>query len=235
MDIAETIITIYNGKIYELLIFNQMEQYVDDFSKMALALTSAQLAKDTAISDHGIGEDVATHFLGWSPRYLMLIFQMKNDISRLSHDERFSKCKDLCETMRKYWAVSSITMVSEGYCSLDAEKTNGIELSSAFLDSEMPVLECLTISHTSIYDDNSVTPVSMVAAPYSIGLGKKVNWHELLFYPEKADKHIRQARYPTMLRRSLMETPVDASETRLNRIRDEMDEMGFMVQDFTTE
>ena len=28
---------------------------MDDFSKMALALTSAQLAKDTAVEEHGVG------------------------------------------------------------------------------------------------------------------------------------------------------------------------------------
>jgi hypothetical protein len=40
-----------------------VEQYVNDFSKMALALTSAQMAKDEAVSEHGLGEELSIHFL----------------------------------------------------------------------------------------------------------------------------------------------------------------------------
>ena len=211
-----------------------MEQYVDDFGKMALALTSAQLAKDVAISEHGIGEDVATHFLGWSPKYLMLIAQMKQSVTNLPHEIKFEKCKELCELMRKFWGIASLTMVAEGYCSYDAAQTKGSSLAAAFVDRDNSVSECITISHASIDDSDSVTPVSMVAAPYSVSIGKKVDWAEMLFYPEKADKYLKQAKYPQMIRNSLMGNVVDeVSQGQIMRVRDEIDELGFLIQDFT--
>lgn len=211
-----------------------MEQYVDDFGKMALALTSAQLAKELAVSEHGIGEDIATHFLGWSSRYLMLIVQMKQSVTNLTPDDKFMKCKELCVLLRKYWGIISLTMVAEGYCSMDAAQTKNTDLASAFIDKQNPVFECITVSHASIEDSGSISPVSMVAAPYSLVVGKKVDWHDVLIYPEKADKHIKQAKYPKMLRNSLMENFIeDTSMGQIMQIKDEIDELGFMVQDFT--
>jgi len=211
-----------------------MESYVDDMSKMALALTSAQMAKDVAVSEYGIGEDIATHFLGWSNKYLLLIFQMKKALTLLSPEEKFNRCKELCETMRKYWGIASLTMVAEGYCSLDATQTENTQLATAFLDKNKPVFECITVSHASLDDSGSVTPVSMVAAPYTVGVGKVVDWRDVLVYPESADKYLKQAKYPKMLRNSLMENPVDEfGEGQAIKIRDEMNELGFIVQDFT--
>lgn len=212
-----------------------MEQYVDDISKMALALTSAQLAKDVAIGEYGIGEDVATHFLGWSNKYLMLIFQMKSETGRLNPEDKFLKCKELCEHMRRYWGVASITMVAEGYCSLDSQKTKQLDLSDAFLDKNNPVFECITISHVSIDEYGEVGQVAMVAAPYSVSIGKKVAWQEVLVYPESVDKYIKQTKYPKMLRNSMFELPQDdVSAPQLAKIRDEINDLGFMAQDFTT-
>ncbi len=211
-----------------------MEQYVDDVGKMALALTSAQLAKDVAVSEHGIGEDIATHFLGWSPKYLMLIAQMKQSVTNMSQEIKFNKCKELCELMRKYWGIASLTMVAEGYCSFDVAQTKNTSLAAAFVDKEKSVSECITVSHASIDESDSVTPVSMVAAPYTVSIGKRVDWQEMLFYPEKADKYIKQAKYPKMMRNSLMGNVVeDVSQGQIMRIRDEIDQLGFMVQDFT--
>jgi hypothetical protein len=39
--------------------------YPDEFSKIALALTSAQMAKKIFIEESGIGEDLAFNFIGW--------------------------------------------------------------------------------------------------------------------------------------------------------------------------
>lgn len=211
-----------------------MEQYVDDIGKMALALTSAQLAKDVAVSEHGIGEDIATHFLGWSPKYLMLIAQMKQSVTNMSQEVKFDKCKELCELMRKYWGIASLTMVAEGYCSFDSAQTKNVSLAAAFIDKEKSVSECITVSHVAIDESESVTPVSMVAAPYTVSIGKRVDWQDTLFYPEKADKYIKQAKYPKMMRNSMMGTVVDdVSQGQIMRIRDEIDQLGFMVQDFT--
>jgi hypothetical protein len=56
----------------------------------------------------------------------------------------------------------------------------------------------------------------------------------MLFYPEKADKYLKQAKYPQMIRNSLMGNVVDeVSQGQIMRVRDEIDELGFLIQDFT--
>ena len=50
--------------------------YPDEFSKIALALTSAQLAKQMFVEESGVGEDLAFNFLGWKDGGLVTIAQM---------------------------------------------------------------------------------------------------------------------------------------------------------------
>ena len=69
---------------------------MDDFSKMALALTSAQLAKDTAVEEHGVGEDLAIHFLAWMDDGLISISQMNSETMKLDPEIRFERCKEVC-------------------------------------------------------------------------------------------------------------------------------------------
>lgn len=209
-----------------------MEQYVNDFSKMALALTSAQMAKDDAIKEHGIGEEIAIHFLAWIDTALIAICQMDAETSKMEPEIRFNKCKQLCQLLRHDLWATAITMVSEGYCSLDSSKTHNMDLSAAFADPKLPVYECITISHTSINDeDGHVSPVSMVAAPYKITAGRKVEWREPLFYPEKAEEHTKQGKYPIMLRKVLQSPPKDSgNEESFSEAIAKIISLGFIVQ-----
>ena len=209
-----------------------MDEYINEFSKMALALTSAQLAKETAVKEYGIGEEVATHFLGWQGPRLAIICQMRNDLFRSDIQERLIQSKDLCSILRKYWWISSLSMVAEGYCSYDKEKTSGISLSEAFLDKKMPVRECITVSHVSVDSDGTVNKPAMVAAPYSAHVGRNIEWHETLVYPQKPEKNLAQSKWPTMLHRTMKEEPVpDINEAQMANARQELSLMGFIVQE----
>lgn len=211
-----------------------MEEYVNDLSKMALALTSAQLAKDNAVKDFGVGEEIALHFLGWAPLHLKMICQMRQDIAKKSPEDRFERCAVACSMMRKLWGVSSITMVAEGYCSKDATRTKGLELSKAFANHDLPVFECISVSHVSIGDDGSVTPVSMVAAPFTVEIGKNVRWHDVLVYPEIAEKHTTQTKYPIMMRRAISDETLigELPKEQIEEMKNEMYAVGFIVQEF---
>lgn len=209
-----------------------MDEYVNEISKIALALTSAQLAKETAIKEFGIGEEVATHFLGWQSGKLAIVCQMRNDLHRSDIQERFSQSKELCAILRKYWWITSLSMVAEGYCSFDKNKTGGQNLAEAFLDKEMPVKECLTVSHVSIDLDGHINQPSMVAVPYSAHVGRNVEWHESLVYPQKPEKHLAQSKWPTMLYKSMkIDAIVDVNESQLTNARQEMSLLGFIVQE----
>ena len=209
-----------------------MEQYVNDFSKMALALTSAQMAKDDAVQEHGVGEEIAVHFLAWVDDALFAICQMNGETGKLDPDERFNRCKELCKILRRDLWCTAITMVSEGYCSLDSSKTNNMDLAAAFADPKLPVYECITITHVSIDEDtNHIAPVSMVAAPFKMVAGRKVQWKEVLVYPEKAEQHTKQTRYPAMLRRVLQMNPNDApNDDIMSAAALGIANLGFVVQ-----
>jgi hypothetical protein len=210
-----------------------MQEYVNDIGKMALALTSGQLAKTEAVDEHGVGEELATHFLGWVDDVLGLICQMGDKLSRQDKEERLKASASLCRIMRHYWWVTGLTMVSEGYCSLDKYATSGMELSEAFTDPTKPVVECLTVIHTSIDEDGNASPASMVAAPYRVGVGRVVMWNDILVYPEQADGSLKNAKYPKMLRKSLLVEPIeDVSHFHLIQARDEINDLGFLMQEF---
>lgn len=209
-----------------------MDEYVNEISKIALALTSAQLAKETAIKEYGIGEEVATHFLGWQFGKLAIICQMRNDLHRADIQERFTQSKELCSILRKYWWVTSLSMVAEGYCSFDKNKTNGVNLAQAFLDKEMPVKECITVSHVSIDSDGHTNPPAMVAAPYSAHVGRSLEWHESLVYPQKPEKYLAQSKWPTMLHKTMKEDALpDINESQLANARQEITLLGFIIQE----
>lgn len=211
-----------------------MDTYVNDFSKMALALTSAQMAKDNAVKEYGVGEEVALHFLGWAPERLSVVCQMQAHVTRLAPNEKFERCSMMTSMIRRFWGATSITMVSEGYCSKDTSKTKNMDLAAAFADKNLPVFECISVSHVSINEDGGITPVSMVAAPFTVNLGKTVEWHDVLVYPDKAEHHISQRKYPTMLRKSLDEPVADLDNLSLDQIgdmRQDIDNLGFLVQD----
>jgi hypothetical protein len=211
-----------------------VEEYVNDLSKMALALTSAQLAKGNAIKDFGVGEEIPLHLLGWTPLQLRIICQMRRDVANKSPEDRFERCSVACAMIRKLWGASSITMVSEAYCSKDSNKTKGLELSKAFTDHNLPVYECIAVSHVSIGDDGSVAPVSMVAAPFTIGLGKNIQWHDVLVYPEIAEKHTIQRKYPTMMKRAISENTLigEIPGEQIDEMKNEMHAVGFIFQEF---
>lgn len=209
-----------------------MEEYVTDFAKMALALTSTQLAKETAVKEHGIGEEINVHFMGWNEEDLVVIAQMNDAVAKTGPDERFERSKILCELLRKNWGVESLTMVSEGYCSLDSSKTENCNLATAFASSSLPVFECITVTHVTIDIYGTASPVSMVAAPYVVKIGRNVEWLEVLAYPEVTSKNLKQYKYPLMLTRAIMENPAeDSYPETMNQARASAEELGFILQE----
>jgi hypothetical protein len=209
-----------------------MEEYVNDFAKMALALASAQLAKETAIKEQGIGEDLKAHFMGWNEEDLTVVAQMKEDVSRYSQADRFERCAILCKILRKHWWVSSLTMVSEGYCSLDYPTTENYDLAVAYADTSLPVFECITVSHVTLDESGIISPVSMVAAPYVTKIGRVVEWQDVLVYPEITAKNLRQYKYPLMLTNSMMERlSEDSNEETIMQARAEVEQCGFLLQE----
>lgn len=174
-------------------------KYDNDFSKIALAATAAQMAKATGVKELGIGEDLAMNFFAWGPEELVAVCQASSSIMNLDPEKRLSKCARLCSILRRYWWATSITMVAEGFFSADKESTRGMELSKAFIDRKNNVKECLTICHVTNEPGMDDVAISMVAIPYEYELGRKVIWHEMVVYPAGPQESLRNFKYPEML------------------------------------
>lgn len=209
------------------------DTYSDNFSKMALAATSAQMAKVVCVQEFGVGEDLAFNFMGWNEDELVIICQLKKEMMKIHPEERFARCAALCTAIRRYWGVTAITMVAEGYCSLDPEKTKGVELAKAFTKPDSGVEECLTLTHAEIFEGPTIA-VNLIALPYTYEVGRNVVWLELLSWPTKAEKVLKNSKYPKMLEQTLYggvseeEIPPEAYD----EMREAILENGFYIQEF---
>lgn len=208
--------------------------YDNDYSKIALAVTSAQLAKSTTVKELGIGEDLAMNFFGWDNESLSIVCQMRQDIMKHSPEERLDRSYELCSALRKYWGITSITMVAEGYCSMDQVATSGVELSKAFLDPKKPVKECLTVTHVSTEETDGADPITtVVAIPYTYGIGREIAWHDMLVYLDGIEKNFRNSKFPEAMKKALKHRVAeDLPEEAFDELRSLINANGFHIQEF---
>ena len=210
--------------------------YDDEFSKIALCVTAAQLAKSTAVKDEGIGEDLTMNFFGWVGGELAIVCQMRSELMKWPIEARLEKCAQLCSVLRRYWWTTSISMVAEGYYSSNQKKTKNKELSTVFLDPNGAVGECVTVTHVS--NDEPIKSggkidLTMVAVPYKYTLGRGVEWGEMIVYPQGPDAHLRNPKFPTMLKRALSEKMVDdLPPESYDELRILIKSNGFHLQEF---
>jgi hypothetical protein len=208
------------------------DSYADNFSKLALAATSAQLAKTIAVKDYGVGEDLTFNFMGWNGDELVIVCQMRKELMSADPSERVVRCQSMCSSLRSYWGVTAITMVAEGYCSMNPEKTSGLELAKAFAEPDSDVQECLTLTHAEILDDKNIE-VNLIALPYKYEVGREVMWFDMLFYPTKAQQVLRQSQYPLLLEKSLKgKISQDAEPDDYDQVRQTIYSDGFYIQEF---
>lgn len=209
------------------------DSYSDNFSKLALAATSAQLAKVVCVKEFGVGEDLTFNFMGWNGDELIIVCQLRKDMMAIHPDQRLETCTAMCTILRKYWGITAITMVAEGYCSLDPSKTFNMELAKAYIDPDSGVQECITLTHAEIDQKTNNIEVNLIALPYSYELGRDVAWLETLIYPTKAQEVLRNSRYPQMLKNSLSKKlaydigPEDYDDLRMSIVSS-----GFYIQEF---
>jgi hypothetical protein len=205
--------------------------YDNNFSKIALSITSAQLAKKMSVKEFGVGEDLTFNFMGWYGDTLVIVCQMKKPTMALEHAERLTRSGHLCTALRKYWGVTDITMIAEGFCSKDSRKTKGLDLAKAYADDKEDVQECITVAHASIVGDKMLS--DLVAVPYKYLADNEIEWGEMLTYPGSADKVLRNSSFPKMLRKALSEPVSDEElpDDAYTGLRDAIDKNGFYIQE----
>jgi galactitol-specific phosphotransferase system IIB component len=210
-----------------------MDEYPDDMSKIALTITSAQLAKDLMVDEYGIGEDLAFTFFGWRENRLSMVVQLRNDFMRVPVIERIPRCQVMCNLMRTAWAIDAITLVAEGFETLDKRKLEGKDLRQAFVEGKGLVRECVTVTHCEINEVNGNTDTTVATVPYSYEIGRSIEWGETTGYTRNLDTLMKTAPVPQMLREALSLSPVEEySDEELDAFIRAMHVDGFNIEEF---
>ena len=204
------------------------EIYQDEFAKVSLALTSAQIAKRGFVGDFGVGEDLSFNFIGWKNGKIRVITQLNKELMKESPPLRLGRCMDMCRILKAHWEIDSISMIAEGYCSTDPIKTKGLDLAKAFLEPDKDVNECITVTHVeTVYDDDPM--LTLVSINYKYASGNKVEFDDVRVYPQGAVNVLRDKSYPAMLYKSVRDSSY-IDETEEEVVVDKLVHMGFHVQ-----
>ncbi len=177
-----------------------MDAYPEVEGKIAICLQSSIVAKEMAVSELGVGEDLTFSLFGWLGQDMKVISTLSKEVMAEEPEKRLEKTALAATVMRKGWKCDSITFVAEAFCSLDQKATMGRDLRAMFAKPNSPVYECLTVTHVERGS------VMLVTQPYKVGLGRKVEWMNTLVNLDA--KGLRDAKYPAVFEEILkMEAP----------------------------
>lgn len=169
------------------------DRYRDKYAKMALAITSTQLAKQNVVDEFGIGEDLPFMFMGWRGDRLVALVGFCSEDMLKSVPERLPNVSKACTALRAMHWVDSITFVAEGYMSKEPFSLKGQKLAAAFADHDMKrVSECLTVSHLWINTKNQPQAMLM-STPYTYLLGRHIVWGDNSAYSSGIGHVLRDA------------------------------------------
>lgn len=168
-----------------------MEFYPSAEGKIALCLQSSMIAKEVAVQEMGIGEDLTFSLFGWVGDEMKVIATLSQQLMAEDPEKRFERVAVAATVLRKGWGCDALSFLAEAFCSMDAKQTAGKDLRTLFTKKGSPVHECLTVTHV---DKHGVT---LVTQPYRIGLGRKVEWLDTLMNEDA--KGLRDAKYPAVL------------------------------------
>lgn len=206
------------------------DTYPDEFAKIALALTSAQLAKQDFVGASGVGQDLAFNFIGWKDSKIVTITQLSKKYMEEAPIERLQRCAGMLRIVKGFWDIDSISMVAEGYCSPDIEKTKGLDLQKAYLDDSTGVSECITITHAEP-DEFGDIELTLVSTSYEYRINNKMHFKPITVYPNGAVKTLRDKSYPALLYKTIREDYV-VNEKDEDEVVEAITNLGFHLQVF---
>lgn len=172
-----------------------MQAYPSRDLKLSLCLKSAMIAKESAVAEFGIGEDLTFTLYGWKNDYLRLIGSMFSAHMKEPSEERARRLAIAGTVFRQAWGVDELVFMAEGFVSTNAVTTTGRSLRQAFVEKEDCVRECITFTH--ITQDG----FEVVSLPYSTGLGRVITWHDILRSTDVTQ--LRDSIYPKILQMAL--------------------------------
>jgi len=214
---------------------NVVDDYPDSYSKMALALSSAQVAKETLVAEFGIGEDLPFNFFGWAEGQLHMVVGMERAGMRQPIQDRFEMCVGVVQAMRSHFGCDALTFVAEGFHSSKPELTKDQNLGELYGQHDPAVRECISTSHVELRPDMS-PETTLVSVTYQYVTADKsagwVIWDEVKGYTRGVGKVLRDAPFPAMMALALRSGIEDTDFDEQQRILELLNERGFNVQVF---
>ena len=203
-------------------------------SKMALGLTSAQVAKNYIVEDFGIGEDLPFTFFFWQGGDLLFAAQMKREFMLLAVEDRLSHCGQMAALIASsFMNVSAITFVAEAFETLDKTRLDGRDLRTAFVEEKDLVRECLTITHCERNAVNGELELTLASLPYEYNLGRSIEWGAPLGFVGGIDKVLKTSAVSRVLLGALsVEPEILTNDADIEALFSSLTANGFNIQGF---
>jgi len=195
--------------------------------KLALAVSSAVEVKEQTVKEYGIGEDININLYTWKGARLAAICQMSSQLMCESHEKRFGRVVDASVIIRQTLGIDAITMIAEGYLSMDPRSTENLPLASAFVSMPDVVKECITFTH--VFEEN----VLFMTKPYRYTVPRSVIWEDEVFTPGQTIMRGGNGKYPLMFSKVLREVnsdePPEDNQVYLETIAFGLRQLGFEI------
>lgn len=188
----------------------ELSTFDNRIDKIGLALMSAVEAKSDSVKEFGIGEDLAINLFCWRENKLRVMLQLRHEVQQLNHMDRFNAVMSALSITRRGWGVDAISLVSEGYVSIDPDATAGLSLKEEFVNPKSNIRECITVAHL---EDGHVT---FVVKPYRYDVPRLVVWDEEWYHPGSSMVRNQDAMYPNMMHRIVTEVEVDVIDDSID-------------------
>ncbi len=208
-----------------------MDSYPDVYAKLALAITSTQLAKQNAVQEFGIGEDLPFMFMGWRGDRLSVMMVFCRADMKMPVAQRVPKVAMVSEVLRGVYWVDSITFIAEGYMSKAPWELKGKELTEAFVAQDAKVAECITSSHISM-NRHGNPEVMLMSTPYNTMLGKHVLWGDQSAFSQGFGKVFQDAPVLNVVMLGLQEDRERMDQDEQEQVVGHLFSNGISVQEF---
>ncbi len=211
-----------------------MDKYDDAMSKMALGLTSSQVAKNYMVEDFGVGEELPFTFFMWSGGDLTLAIQLRRELMQQPVESRLSRCQSMCMAIcSAVPSVTAISFIAEGFETLDKNRLGGRDLRSAFIEEDDLVRECITVTHCEKLPQTANLEITLLSLPYEYKLGRTVEWGRPLGFVSGMDKVLKTSSVSQMLRSALSQPSGDYySDDDIDILFNKIISSGFNIEGF---
>lgn len=176
------------------------------------ALLQAREAKEDIVANNGIGSELTPAVYAWNDtgHGIAILMQAATDPAD-EHRRIAAAVMAFADGM----AVHTATIIKEGYAAQRGTEDDPRPLAVRFAQGDTSVHECVTA-----VTSNTEGKATFAIQPYTVGLGRKVEWHDTLDLVNAPSILIPAAS-------TIMSALVPDTSTSIEQALESLDELGF--------